>query len=152
VPSGHRPARGNRRGRRQHDRAVEADLAGNAGGRLPPADARRPGRRGGTGVLRLGRPQGEVKAPMTRLSHGLFQRLGGAPRGFVALTRALILTDLRGQHFARATATRPGALLSPLFLVIGQCLTLSALLSFLLFSRVDVWFYSFVSLTLSMLL
>src|SRR5262245_39337038 len=89
---------------------------------------------------------------MTRLWHGLLKHLGVSPRGFAALTRALVLMDLRGQHFARATATRPGALFSPLFLVIGQCLFLSALLSFLLFARVEVWFFAFAGLSLSMLL
>ena len=32
---------------------------------------------------------------------------GADPRGFWALARAFILMDLRGQHYARATATRP---------------------------------------------
>jgi hypothetical protein len=77
--------------------------------------------------------------------------LGVDPRGFAALTRAFVLMDLRGQHYARATATRPHYLLSPLFLVVGQCLTLSALASLLLFARVDVFFYAFAGLSLSML-
>lgn len=59
--------------------------------------------------------------------------------------------DLRGQHFARATGTKPKHILSPLFLVVGQCLTLSAITSLVLFLRVDVFFYSLVGLSSSIL-
>jgi hypothetical protein len=72
-------------------------------------------------------------------------------RSAVALIKALILIDLRGQHYARATATRPGYALSPLFLVVGQCLTLSALSSGFLFARVDVFFFAFMGISQSML-
>jgi hypothetical protein len=72
-------------------------------------------------------------------------------RGFVALTRALILMDLRGQHYARATATGPGALISPLFWVVAQCLFLSAVSSLILFARADVRVFVFVELSLSLL-
>ncbi len=77
-------------------------------------------------------------------------RLGIDPRGFVALLRVLILMDLREQHWAQATATKPHHAVSPLFLVVGQCLTASAVTCALLFARVDVFFFVLVNLTLSL--
>jgi hypothetical protein len=88
---------------------------------------------------------------MSRLLHALLRCLGIEPRGWRALTGALVLMDLRGQHYARATANQPHYVLSPLFWVVGQCLTLSALSSLLLFARVDVGFFAFVGLAQSML-
>ncbi len=79
-------------------------------------------------------------------------RAGIDPRGFVALLRVMILMDLREQHWAQATATKPHHAISPLFLVVGQCLTASALTSALLFARVDVFFFALVNLSLSLLL
>jgi hypothetical protein len=72
------------------------------------------------------------------------------PRGFLALTRVLILMDLRAQYYAAATASKPEQRISPLFLVVGQCLTMSTLCSLFLFARVDVWFFTFVNLSLSL--
>jgi len=82
---------------------------------------------------------------------GLLGRLDIDPRGYAALVRTWILLDLRGQFFARATATRPRHVISPLFWVVGQCLTASAVSSLVLFARVDARFYAFVGLSLSML-
>jgi hypothetical protein len=76
--------------------------------------------------------------------------LGIDPRGWVAVTQALILMDLRGQHYAAATASKPTQAVGPLFLVVGQCLALSTLASLFLFARVDVFFFAFVNLTLSL--
>src|SRR5438045_9031667 len=88
---------------------------------------------------------------MNRLWTALLQRCGVDPRGFAALTKALVLRDLRGQHYATATASKPHYVLSPLFLVVGQCLLASALCCALLFARVDVSFFAFVNHTLSLL-
>jgi hypothetical protein len=82
----------------------------------------------------------------------LLARFGVDPRGFRALTRALILRDLRGQHYAAATATQPSNAISPLFLVVGQCLTTSLLTCALLFGRVEVFFFAFVNLAIGLLL
>ena len=71
--------------------------------------------------------------------------------GLAALVRAFLLIDLRGQHYARATASQPHFMISPLFWVIGQCLTLSAGLSLLLFARVDVYFFVLANLSVSLL-
>lgn len=79
-------------------------------------------------------------------------KVGIDPRGFVALLRALILMDLREQHWAQATATKPHHSLSPLFLVVGQCVMASILLCALLFARVDVFFFALANLSLSLLL
>ena len=68
----------------------------------------------------------------------LLTAAGVEPRSFHALVSTWLLMDLREQHFAQATATKPHFLLSPLFLVVGQCLTLSAVTSLVLFARVDV--------------
>jgi hypothetical protein len=89
---------------------------------------------------------------MGGLRRNLLERCGIDTRGFVALTRAWILMDLRGQHYAQATATKPHYILSPLFIVVGQCLTCSALSCGFLFARVDVFFFAFVNHTLSLLL
>jgi hypothetical protein len=82
----------------------------------------------------------------------LLGRLGIDARGFLALLRALVLMDLREQHYAQATASKPHYAISPLFLVVGQCLTVSALTCGFLFARVDVFFFAFVNLSLSLLL
>jgi hypothetical protein len=70
----------------------------------------------------------------------------------VALLRVLVLVDLREQHWAQATGSKPHYALSPLFLVVGQCLMASALTCALLFARVDVFFFVLVNLSLSLLL
>ncbi len=75
--------------------------------------------------------------------------LGVEPRSFRALLRVFFLNDLRGQHYTKATGTKSHHVVSPLFWVFGQCLTLSAASSFFLFMRVDVFFFAFVGLALS---
>lgn len=87
---------------------------------------------------------------MLHLWTRLLLTLGIEPRGFAALVRTFLLLDLRGQHFAQATATKPHYLLSPLFWVVSQCLTLSAGTSLVLCARVDVCFFAFVHLSLGM--
>lgn len=80
-------------------------------------------------------------------------RLAGVdPRGFIALTRAMILMDLRGQHYAAATASKPKYVLSPLVIVVGQWLATSLLTCALLFARVDVFFFAFANLAVGMVL
>lgn len=87
---------------------------------------------------------------MPRPLGALLAAWGVDPRAFAALTKALILMDLRGQHYGRATATKPHYLISPLFWVVGQCQAISALASLLLFARTDVFFFAFANLSLSM--
>ncbi|MEW4455570.1 hypothetical protein AB1L30_23070 [Bremerella sp. JC817] len=70
-------------------------------------------------------------------------------RQFFALTKAFLLSDLRGLHYTKATGTKPSHVVSPLFWVVGQCLTLSAIASLVLFMRVEVFFFSFVNLSLA---
>jgi ABC-2 type transport system permease protein len=82
----------------------------------------------------------------------LLKLVGIDARSFFALTRALILMDLRSQHYAAATASKPGQLVSPLFLVVGQCLTLSMLTSLYLFTRVDIFFFAFVHLAITLVI
>jgi len=77
--------------------------------------------------------------------------MGADARSVRALTKAFVIMDLRQQHYAAATATKPSYLLSPLFLVVGQCLTMSAVLCLFLFARVDIFFFAFANLTLSLL-
>jgi hypothetical protein len=88
---------------------------------------------------------------MRSRAHQLLERVGIDPRGFIALIRTWILLDLRSQFYAKATATKPRHVISPLFWVVGQCLTASAITSLVLFARVGAWFYAFVGLSLSML-
>jgi hypothetical protein len=59
--------------------------------------------------------------------------------------------DLRNQAYTRATATKPRHIITPLFWVVGQCLTISAVTSLVLFMRVDCFFYALVGITTSML-
>src|SRR5579872_1950662 len=78
--------------------------------------------------------------------------LGIEPRAFLALSRAMILRDLRGQHYAAATASKVQQIFSPLHIVVGQFLTTSVLCCCLLFARVEVFFFVFVNLCLGFLL
>src|SRR5262249_39369565 len=64
----------------------------------------------------------------------------------------MVLMDLREQHWAQATGSKPHQVISPLFLVVGQCLTASVLTCALMFARADVFFFAFVNLSLSLLL
>lgn len=97
--------------------------------------------------------------PSTRSGFSLVQQMldrllrsgGIQPRPFWALTRALILMDLRGQHYARATATQAHHVASPLFWVVGQCLTLSAISGLLFFTRLDVFSHALAGLAISVL-
>ncbi len=71
---------------------------------------------------------------------------------FRHLTKALLLMDLRGQHYARATGAKPGEAIPPLFWVIGQFLFVSGVLSVALFGRVDSWGFAFANLSAAILL
>ncbi|PQO27243.1 hypothetical protein C5Y97_28835 [Blastopirellula marina] len=82
-----------------------------------------------------------------RMNNFLLAR-GIDPRQFAALLKAFLTSDLRGLHYAKATGTQAKHVISPLFFVVGQCLTLSAIASLVLFMRVEVFFYSFVNLSL----
>jgi hypothetical protein len=82
--------------------------------------------------------------------NALLSRFGIQPRIYFALVRSMLLMDLRGQHFGRATGVKPNEVLTPLFWVVGQYLFISAILSGLLFARVDVWAFAFIGLAASM--
>lgn len=86
------------------------------------------------------------------LLDALLLRLGIQPRPYRALVRGLVLCDLRGQSYGRATGTRPGELIPPFYWVVAQYLFISAVLSTLLFARVEVWAYAFAGLAASMIL
>lgn len=81
----------------------------------------------------------------------LLLRCGVDPRAWRALTGAFLLMDFRGPHYSQSTGVRPREVLSPLFCVIGQCLLLSAIVAVVLFLRVDVFFYAFANLSVSMI-
>jgi hypothetical protein len=66
--------------------------------------------------------------------------------------KALILMDLRSQHYGRSTGTKPGELIPPLYWVLGQYLFISAIVSLVLFMRVSVEAYAFVNLAVAMVL
>ena len=83
---------------------------------------------------------------------GLLERLGIRPRPYRALVWALWTMDLRGQHFAKSTGVQPKMLMSPLFWVVGQCLTMSFIATMVLFARVDLRFFVFANLSLSVML
>lgn len=71
---------------------------------------------------------------------------------FQKLTKALLLMDLRGQHYARATGVKPNEAVPPLFWVIGQFLFVSGVLATAIFARCDAWGYAFANLSAAMLL
>jgi hypothetical protein len=73
-------------------------------------------------------------------------------RPYRALVKALVLMDLRSQQYGRATGTKPGELIPPLYWVLGQFLFISAVASALLFARVSVEAFAFVNLSLSTVL
>ena len=79
---------------------------------------------------------------MSRFVYSLAERLGIEPAKFVALVRAMLVMDLRNQAYTRATATKPSHWITPLFWVVGQCLTVSAVTSLVFFMRVDCFFAS----------
>lgn len=89
---------------------------------------------------------------MRGLAEKLLSRLGVEPRQFFALTKALILMDLRSQHFAASTGSRTTFAITPLFWVVGQCLAISAIASLILYLRVSAFAFTFVSLSVSMLI
>jgi hypothetical protein len=77
---------------------------------------------------------------------------GFQPRSCRALLRALLLMDLRGQQYAAATGAGPHEAVAPRYWVMGQYLTVSMLLTLLLFARVDATFFAFASLSCAALL
>jgi hypothetical protein len=79
-------------------------------------------------------------------------RLDVQPRPLRALLAAFLLVDLRGQTYGQATKTEAGALIPPLYWVIGQFLATSMLLALLLFGRVDAWFFAFANLSATLVL
>lgn len=87
-----------------------------------------------------------AEAPPSGVFDRLLERFGIDARQFRALTQALILMDLRSQHFTAATGTQPRHLVSPLFWVVGQCFTMSAIASLVLFLRVDLYMYAFIGI------
>lgn len=89
---------------------------------------------------------------MRRLAERLLIRLGVVPRQFFALTKALVLMDLRSQHFAASTGSKPTFAITPVFWVVGQCLAISCLCSLICFLRVSAFSFCFVSLSVSMLI
>jgi hypothetical protein len=77
---------------------------------------------------------------------------GVQPRPFLALLRTYLTLDLRGQFYGEATNVAAGELVSPLYWVVGQFLTVSLLLSAVLQARVDAGFYAFAHLSVAALL
>ncbi|TNE85995.1 MAG: hypothetical protein EP330_23965 [Deltaproteobacteria bacterium] len=77
----------------------------------------------------------------------LLRWLGVQPRPFRALLRTFVALDLRGQFYGLATGAKAGELVSPLYWVVGQMLTVSLLLTALMQGRVEAWFYAFASLS-----
>lgn len=78
-------------------------------------------------------------------------RAGIEPRAFKALTGTFVLMDFRGAHYSQSTGVKRREVLSPLVCVIGQCLLLSAITAGVLYRRVDVFFYAFANLSMTMI-
>lgn len=73
-------------------------------------------------------------------------------RQYWALVKALVLMDLRGQYYSRATGVKPSDPFPPLFWILGQYLFISAVLAIVLFGRVDVFAYVLVQLSVTIIL
>ncbi len=73
-------------------------------------------------------------------------RLGVQPRPFRALLRAYLAIDLRAQFYGEATNVGDGEVISPLYWVVGQFLTVSFLLCAAMQARVDATFYAAANL------
>jgi hypothetical protein len=73
-------------------------------------------------------------------------------RPFRALLGAFLRIDLRAQHYADATGSKPQDLVPPLYWVFGQFLAISCLLTALLFGRVSAWFFAAAHLVVTVLL
>ncbi len=86
------------------------------------------------------------------LSDETLARFGVQPRPFRALLRTFVTMDLRGQFYAQATNAKPGELISPLFWVVGQLLTVSVLMCMMLQGRVEAWFYAASNLSVTAML
>lgn len=85
----------------------------------------------------------------TSLLDRLLTSLRVNPRSFRALTKAMLWMDLRSQHYAAATATKPTYAVTPLFWVIGQCLAISAISCLVLWLRVSLYMYVMTSIAVS---
>lgn len=81
----------------------------------------------------------------------LLSRGGVEPRSFFALTATFLLLDFRGPRYAQSTGVRPREVLSPLLCVLAQCLLVSGISAGVLFLRVDVFFYAFAHLVMTVL-
>jgi len=68
------------------------------------------------------------------------------------LLKTLLLVDLRGQHYGAATNTGAGAVIPPLYWVVGQFLAVSWLLTAAMIARVDLAFFAATSLGVGALL
>ncbi len=87
-----------------------------------------------------------------RFADTMLECIGINARQYRALVRALILMDLRSQHYGRATGSKPSELIPPLYWVVGQFLFVSAICSAILFGRVAVESFVLVNLTVSIML
>lgn len=89
---------------------------------------------------------------MTALLDAWLVRFGIQPRPYRALVRAFFLMDLRSQNYGRATGSKPGELIPPLYWVVGQFLFVSTILCASLFMRVSVGAFALANLSMSILL
>lgn len=92
-----------------------------------------------------------MSATLKHLANRTLKRLGVDPRAFRALLSSFMMMDFRGAHYSQSTGVKPREVLSPLVCVIGQCLLLSGITAGVLFRRVDVFFFAFANLSVSML-
>lgn len=82
----------------------------------------------------------------------LLLRLGLQPRPLRGLVAAFLRLDLRGLHYGAATGAKASEVIPPLYWVIGQMLAASALLTTILFMRVEAGVFAAVGLTAALLL
>jgi hypothetical protein len=101
--------------------------------------------------FKVSRPETCMTATVKYLATHTLKRFGIEPRPFRALLGSFLLMDFRGSHYSQSTGVKPREVLSPLVCVIGQCLLLSGISAGVLFRRVDVFFFAFANLSVSML-
>ena len=93
----------------------------------------------------------ELARKLTSPVNRLLAVLGIDSRAYWALVKAYLLMDFRNQQFAGATASGKGAVITPLFWVLGQNLMIGLFLGGFLFARVDAYFYGLAALAASMI-
>lgn len=76
---------------------------------------------------------------------------GVSPSIYKTLFKTYLTLDFRSEFFGRSTNTGPQSIVSPLIWVLGLNLIIGLIVSFVMFARVDLFFFTLVALTISVI-